>query len=136
MNTTSAASSTTGQPTAPGQGRRPQVVIVGSGFGGLNAALRLASAPVDITVIDRDNYRGFWPLLYQVATAGLGPDDIAHPIRGIYATHPNISVRMGTVCDVDFDGRSVKLEDGDSIAYDYLIVATGSSASDFGIPGV
>ena len=62
---------------------RPHVVIVGSGFGGLNAATRLAAAPVDITVIDRDNYHGFWPLLYQVATAGLAADDIAHPIRSI-----------------------------------------------------
>jgi NADH:ubiquinone reductase (H+-translocating) len=115
---------------------RPHVVIVGSGFGGLNAALRLASAPVDITVVDRDNYHGFWPLLYQVATAGLGPDDIAHPIRGIYARHPNISVRMGAVRDVDLDGRSIELDDGDRIAYDYLIMATGSSANDFGIPGV
>ena len=69
---------------------RPHVVIVGSGFGGLNAATRLAPAPVDITVVDRDNYHGFWPLLYQVATAGLGADDIAHPIRSIYSRYPNI----------------------------------------------
>jgi NADH dehydrogenase len=122
--------------TSPSDERRPHVVIVGSGFGGLNAALRLASAPVDITVIDRDNYHGFWPLLYQVATAGLGPDDIAHPIRAIYASHPNISVRMGTVSDVDLDHRLVRLEGGDTVAYDYLIMAAGTSTSDFGIPGV
>src|SRR5579863_4667123 len=113
---------------------RPHVVIVGSGFGGLNAASRLARQPVDITVVDRDNYHGFWPLLYQVATAGLGPDDIAHPIRGIYASHPNISVRMATVTDVDLDHRLVRLEDGDTVAYDYLIMAAGTSTSDFGIP--
>lgn len=115
---------------------RPRVVVVGSGFGGLNAALRLASAPVDITVIDRDNYHGFWPLLYQVATAALGPDDIAHPIRAIYAKYPNISVRMDTVVDVDLDGRLVICKEGDAIAYDYLIMAAGTSTSDFGIPGV
>src|ERR1700722_12830880 len=74
-----------------GMAIRPHVVIVGSGFGGLNAATRLAAAPVDITVVDRDNYHGFWPLLYQGATAGLGADDIAHPIRSIYAPHPNIN---------------------------------------------
>jgi NADH dehydrogenase len=114
----------------------PQVVIVGSGFGGLNAALRLATAPVDITVIDRDNYHGFWPLLYQVATAGLGPDDIAHPIRAIYASHNNISVRVGTVCDVDLDQHQIELDDGDRVAYNYLIMAAGTSTSDFGITGV
>jgi NADH:ubiquinone reductase (H+-translocating) len=120
---------------------RTRVVIVGSGFGGLNAALRLAREPVDITVIDRDNYHGFWPLLYQVATAGLGSDDIAHPIRSIYGKHPNISVRLGTVTDVDLQARhvTVKSQGGKhhaELPYDYLILAAGSSTSDFGIPGV
>jgi NADH:ubiquinone reductase (H+-translocating) len=125
---------------------RARVVIVGSGFGGLNAALRLAHQPVDITVVDRDNYHGFWPLLYQVATAGLGSDDIAHPIRSIYGKYPNISVRLGTVTDIDLDARHVVVEhrpgqhgpDGDrtELPYDYLILAAGTSASDFGIPGV
>jgi NADH:ubiquinone reductase (H+-translocating) len=120
---------------------RARVVIVGSGFGGLNAALRLARQPVDITVVDRDNYHGFWPLLYQVATAGLGSDDIAHPIRNIYGKHRNISVRLGTVTEVDLDGHQVTVASsgGQHLAhlpYDYLIVAAGSSTSDFGIPGV
>jgi NADH dehydrogenase len=115
---------------------RPHVVIVGSGFGGLNAALRLAKAPVDITVVDRDNYHGFWPLLYQVATAGLGADDIAHPIRSIYAPYPNINVRLGTVSGVDLDGRTVVLDGGPVLEYDFLILAAGSSTNDFGIPGV
>ncbi len=115
---------------------RPHVVIVGSGFGGLNAALRLASAPVDVTVVDRDNYHGFWPLLYQVATAGLGSDDIARPIRAVYSDHPNISARMGTVTGVDMDHRSIELDHEATIGYDFLILAAGSSTTDFGIPGV
>jgi NADH dehydrogenase len=115
---------------------RPRVVIVGSGFGGLNAATRLAPGPVDITVVDRDNYHGFWPLLYQVATAGLGADDIAHPIRSIYGRHPNISVRLGSVSGVDLEQRMVEIDGDPTLPYDFLILAAGSSTSDFGIPGV
>lgn len=114
---------------------RSRVVVVGSGFGGLNAALRLARLPVEVTVIDRDNYHGFWPLLYQVATAALGSDDIAHPIRSTYGAFGNIAVRLGTVTDVDLAARAVVVGD-DRIPYDYLILAAGSSASDFGIEGV
>jgi NADH:ubiquinone reductase (H+-translocating) len=115
---------------------RPHVVIVGSGFGGLNTALRLARSAVDVTVIDRDNYHGFWPLLYQVATAGLGADDIAHPIRSIYAPYPNISVRLGNVSTVDLDARVVEVDEVTALHYDYLVLAAGSSSDDFGIPGV
>jgi NADH dehydrogenase len=115
---------------------RPHVVIVGSGFGGLNAALRLAPAPVDVTVVDRDNYHGFWPLLYQVATAGLGADDIAHPIRSIYAPYPNINVRLGRVSALDLDERVVELDGAPALPYDFLVLAAGSSTNDFGVPGV
>ena len=115
---------------------RPHIVVVGSGFGGLNATIRLARLPVDITVVDRDNYHGFWPLLYQVATAGLGADDIAHPIRSIYSEHPNISVRLGTVTAVDLEKRLVEIDGEPGLRYDYLVLAAGSSTSDFGIPGV
>jgi NADH dehydrogenase len=115
---------------------RPHVVIVGSGFGGLNAAIHLARAPVDVTVVDRDNYHGFWPLLYQVATAGLGPDDIAKPIRAVFAPHRNIRVRIGTVTGVDVAARRVCVDDTDELAYDFLILAAGTSNTDFGIPGV
>lgn len=115
---------------------RPHVVIVGSGFGGLNAATRLAHQPVDITVVDRDNYHGFWPLLYQVATAGLGADDIAHPIRSIYSEFPNVAVRLGTVTAVDLEERLLEVDGEPGLRYDYLILAAGSSTSDFGIPGV
>jgi NADH dehydrogenase len=115
---------------------RPEVVIVGSGFGGLNAATRLARAPVDITVIDRDNYHGFWPLLYEVATAALGAENIAHPIRSIYSDHPNVRVRLGTVSGIDLDRRVVMIDGNSTVPYDYLVLAAGSSTSDFGIPGV
>jgi NADH:ubiquinone reductase (H+-translocating) len=115
---------------------RPHVVIVGSGFGGLNAAKHLAPAPVDITVVDRDNYHGFWPLLYQVATAGLGTDDIAHPIRSIYGPYPNIRVRVGSVSRVDLDERVLDIDGEPALHYDFLVLAAGSSTSDFGIPGV
>jgi NADH dehydrogenase len=113
-------------------------VIIGGGFGGLNVVTRLAAAgaPVDITLIDRDNYHGFWPLLYQVATAALGADDIAHPIRSVCAEYDNVRVRLGTVVGVDLDERVVTLDDGGSVPYDFLVLAAGSSTTDFGIPGV
>lgn len=111
-------------------------MIVGAGFGGLTAARALARRPVDVTLIERHNYHGFWPLLYQVATAGLAPDDIALNVRGIFQRDPNVEVRMATVTGVDFDGRVVHCEDGPPVGYDYLVVAVGSTSSDFGIPGV
>ena len=125
----------------PGQGRgpdepRPKVVVVGSGFGGLNCALRLARQPVDVTVVDRDNYNGFWPLLYQVATGGLGPDDIARPVRALYSRRDSVTPRMGTVSGVDLEQRLVHLEGQPDLPYDYLVLAAGSSTTDFGIPGV
>src|SRR5579875_279945 len=115
---------------------RPHVVIVGSGFGGLNAAKRLAEGPVDITVVDRDNYHGFWPLLYQVATSGLGGDDIARPIRAVFSGNGNVDVRVGSVTAIDLDARRLGLDGTDELAYDHLILAAGSSTTDFGIPGV
>ncbi|HEX3426237.1 MAG TPA: NAD(P)/FAD-dependent oxidoreductase [Acidimicrobiales bacterium] len=115
---------------------RPRVVIVGAGFGGTNVTRELMDGPFEITLIDRDNYHGFWPLLYQVATAGLGPEDIAHPVRGMFGDRANVHVRLGTVSGVDLDRRLVHIEDEDDVEYDYLVLAAGSSTSDFGIPGV
>ena len=115
---------------------RPRVVIVGAGFGGINATKKLMDGPFEIVLVDRDNYHGFWPLLYQVATAGLGPEDIAHPVRGLFGDRANVHVRLGTVGRVDLDRRLVHVEGEDDLPYDYLILAAGSSTSDFGIPGV
>ena len=109
----------------------PRVVIVGAGFGGLNAAQALAKAPVQITVIDRQNFHTFQPLLYQVATAGLSPGEIAAPIRSILRSHKNIEVLMAEVTRFDLNRRTVQTSDFD-IPYDYLIVAAGATHSYFG----
>jgi NADH:quinone reductase (non-electrogenic) len=110
----------------------PRVVILGCGFGGLWAAQALRKAPVDVTVIDRTNHHLFTPLLYQVATAGLSAPAIAAPIRHILARQRNVTVLMGDVQSIDAARRAVVMEDGSEIAYDYLIVATGSMHSYFG----
>ena len=111
---------------------RPHVVILGGGFGGLNAAKGLAHAPVDVTVVDRHNHHLFQPMLYQVATAALSPGDIASPIRSILRRQKNTEVLLGDAGAVDPEGRRVTLADGTTLAYDYLIVATGANHSYFG----
>ncbi len=111
---------------------RPQVVVLGAGFGGLTAARALASAPVDITLIDRHNYHLFQPLLYQVATATLSPADIAVPIRSTFRDQKNAKVLLGDVAGIDRTARSVELKDGRHVPYDYLVVATGARHAYFG----
>src|SRR5580700_1108086 len=113
------------------QKSNPRVVIVGAGFGGLVAARTLARDPVQITLIDRQNFHTFQPLLYQVATAGLSPGEIAAPIRWILRSRQNIEVLMSEVQDFDLARRVVKLPDAE-IPYDYLIVASGASHAYFG----
>jgi len=108
------------------------VVIIGGGFGGLNAAKALRRAPIRVTVLDRHNHHLFQPLLYQVATATLSPGDIASPIRWILRHSRNTRVLLVDVRTIDLAGRRVTLEDGTSIEYDYLIVATGTSHTYFG----
>ncbi len=110
----------------------PHIVIVGAGFGGLEAARRLAKAPVRITLVDRQNYHLFQPLLYQVAIAGLVPSQIAYPLRTIFRRQRNLNFQMGEVTAIDFDSRYVKL-DGSVIAYDYLILAMGGRTNFFGM---
>jgi NADH dehydrogenase len=112
--------------------RPHRVVILGAGFGGLSAAKDLAKASVEVTVIDRRNYHLFQPLLYQVATAGLSPAEIAEPIRGILRRQANARVLLGRVQGVDRQAREVLLEDGRRIAFDSLIVATGARHAYFG----
>jgi NADH dehydrogenase len=109
----------------------PRVAIVGAGFGGLNAAQALAHAPVKITVIDRKNFHTFQPLLYQVATAGLSPGEIAAPIRSILRSHRNVEVLMAEVTGFDLERRIVHTPEVE-VAYDYLIVAAGAQHSYFG----
>ena len=110
---------------------RPHVVIIGGGFGGLYAARSLAKHPVDITIIDRDNYHLFQPLLYQVATAALSTGDIASPIRSILRKFKNVRVIMGEVTDIDLDGKRIMTENGD-YHYDYLVNAAGARSAYFG----
>jgi NADH:ubiquinone reductase (H+-translocating) len=108
-----------------------QVVIVGAGFGGLKAAEALAHLPVKITVIDRKNHHTFQPLLYQVATAGLSPAEIAAPVREILHRHKNVEVLLGDVTGFDLENRKVQFH-GHEIGYDYLIVAAGATHAYFG----
>ncbi len=114
-----------------GRVARPKVVIIGAGFGGLSAARALGKAPVDVTLIDRHNYHLFQPLLYQVATAGLSPADIAMPIRAVLRAQKNTTVLLGRVTGIDKAARMVEL-DGRRIPYDILVVATGARHAYFG----
>ena len=110
---------------------RPRVVIIGGGFGGLAAAIGLRRAPVEVTLIDRRNHHVFQPLLYQAATGGLSPGDIAWPLRGILRRNRNTRVVMGEVQDIDTERRRVILAQGE-VPYDTLVVAAGASHSYFG----
>jgi len=112
----------------------PQVVIVGGGFGGLNAARALAGADVRVTLLDRHNYHLFQPLLYQVATASLSPGDVASPIRWILRHQSNVEVLLADVREIDPAGRRVLIDGGESIPYDYLVLASGAAHAYFGHP--
>ena len=110
---------------------KPRVIIVGSGFGGLTAAQNLAHLPVQVVVIDRKNHHTFQPLLYQVATAGLSPGEIAAPIRWILRAHSNVEVLLEEVVDFNLEERKVITKD-QALDYDYLIVASGATHAYFG----
>src|SRR5229473_864541 len=110
---------------------RPRVAIIGAGFAGLSAAKVLARKSFDVTVIDRHNYHLFQPLLYQVATAGLSPADIASPIRNVFRYQHNVSVVLANVTAVDIDSSEV-IAESRRIRFDYLIVATGAQHAYFG----
>ncbi|WP_456424884.1 NAD(P)/FAD-dependent oxidoreductase [Rhodocaloribacter sp.] len=114
---------------------KPRVVIIGAGFGGLRLARELRRAPVEVWLIDRNNYHTFQPLLYQVATAGLEPEDIAHAVRGIFQKQRNFHFRLGLVTGVDRAAKIVRLADGDALSYDYLVLAAGASTNYFGAEG-
>src|SRR5215471_18395873 len=116
-----------------GSNSKPRVVVVGAGFGGLTAARRIARLPVQVILIDRKNHHTFQPLLYQVATAGLSPGEIAAPIRWIVRTQPNIEVLLEEARDFNLEKRKIITDSGE-ISYDYLIVATGATHAYFGHP--
>jgi NADH dehydrogenase len=111
---------------------RHRVVILGGGFGGLVAAQKLKSAPVDVTLIDRRNFHLFQPLMYQVATGSLSPGDIAAPLRSVLSKQKNVQVLLGEATDIDPNAKRVTLRDGGIFEYDSLIVATGSQTSYYG----
>src|SRR4051794_1133528 len=119
-----------------GGGHRSQVVVIGAGFGGIGAGRRLADLPVDTTIVDERNHHVFQPLLYQVATAGLSPADIARPVRGIFQDDKNVDFRWARVEHIDFDQHLVHVDSGAPLPYDYLVIAGGSETRWFGIPGV
>lgn len=114
--------------------KRPKVVIVGAGFGGLTAA-RAMPKEWHVTLIDKHNFQTFLPLLYQVSTAGLAADHVAYPIRGALRK-TNVEFRMGTPASLDSETNVLTLSDGSLIEYDQLVIAMGSTTADFGIPGV
>src|SRR3954468_23812689 len=114
---------------------RPRVVIVGAGFGGLQCARKLAGTPVDVTLIDRNNYHLFTPLLYQVASSLLNPSDIARPIRSVFRGVRNVRFRRAEVTGIDLTARAVHTAEGE-VAYDYLVIAAGSTTNFFGIERV
>ncbi len=113
---------------------RPRVVILGAGFGGLNAARALAGK-ADVTLVDRHNFQTFLPLLYQVSTAALAADHVVHPVRGALRKS-GVKFRMGSPISVDHKNKSVKLDSSEVLEFDHLIVALGSATADFGVPGV
>ncbi|MCU0261644.1 MAG: FAD-dependent oxidoreductase, partial [Ilumatobacteraceae bacterium] len=115
---------------------RPRVVVIGAGFGGLQVAKGLRSAPVDVLVVDANNFHTFQPLLYQVATAGLDIDDICFPVRGIVRRHRNVRFLLGRVTAIDLAASTVMI-DGDRVErFDHLVVAAGSVNATFGVAGV
>lgn len=112
--------------------RQPHVVIVGGGFGGLEAAKALADRPVRVTLVDRSNHHLFQPLLYQVAMAGLSPAEIAIPIRSVLRNKRNLTTILGNVSAVDLDARRIELDDGGELDFDYLVIAAGARPAYFG----
>jgi NADH dehydrogenase len=115
---------------------RHRVVVIGAGFGGLAAVRALADTPVDVLLVDANNFHTFQPLLYQVATAGLDADDVAFPARGIFHHQRNVDFRMRRVSGIDLDRRLVTLDGGAELDYDHLVLAAGAVSADYGIPGV
>jgi len=111
------------------------VVVVGAGFAGLSAVRHVRRQPVEVTIVDHHNFHTFQPLLYQVATAGLDPADVAYPVRTIFGQDRNVVFRHGRAVSVDLEARQVALSDGEKLGYDRLVVATGATTGFFAVPG-
>ena len=111
------------------------MVVIGAGFAGLSATRHLLDQPVTVTIVDHHNFHTFQPLLYQVATAGLDPADVAYPVRTIFGREPNVVFRHGRALSVDVDTREVGLADGTALEYDRLVVATGATTGFLSVPG-
>ncbi|MGQ9815743.1 MAG: FAD-dependent oxidoreductase, partial [Candidatus Roseilinea sp.] len=106
--------------------RKPRIVIVGAGFGGLRLARELHRAPVDVVLVDQHNYHLFQPLLYQVATAALDPEEIAHSVRGLFHRRRNFAFRLGRVVGADWQSKRLLMDEGQPISFDYLVRAAGA----------
>ena len=115
--------------------RRPHVVVVGGGFGGLTTVKALAKSDVDITLVDRHTYNAFQPLLYQVATAGLNPGDVTFFLRATRMAQKNVSFRQGEVTGIDTAEQRITFHDGGAMEYDYLVIASGATTNYFGTKG-
>jgi NADH dehydrogenase len=113
----------------------PKVVVIGAGFGGIEVARHLRGAPVEVTLVDRNNFHTFQPLLYQVATAGLNAADVAHAVRGLFHGQGNVRFRQASVTGVDWAARRVQLDGHDDLPFDHLVVAGGATVTHFGTPG-
>src|SRR5215207_1077136 len=119
--------------------RRHRVVVVGAGFGGLAAAKTLKRSPVDVEVIDSNNFHLFQPFLYQVATAGLDADDVAYAVRGVFRRQRNANVQMATVVAADLDRKTVTVDragERAELPFDSLVLAAGAVSTDYGVDGV
>src|SRR4051794_27468228 len=115
--------------------RRPRVVVIGGGFGGLSAVRQLSVADVDVLLIDRNGYNTFQPLLYQVATGGLNPGDVTFALRAFTSRFRNADFLRGTVIGIDPVAKVVQLDQHEDVGYDYLVIACGVTTNYFGIPG-
>ncbi len=112
-----------------------RVVVIGAGFAGLAATRRLSNKPVEVMLVDQHNFHTFQPLLYQVATAGLEPADVAYPVRTIFGRAPNVRFRHGRVTRIDIEAREVNLTDAKPLSYDHLVLATGATTNYYNVPG-
>ena len=118
------------------ESEKRKVAVVGAGFGGLRVVEHLRKLPIEITLIDSSNYNMFQPLLYQVATAALEPEEIAHSIRGLFHEQDNVRFRLATITGVDWSSKQLHTQQNGDVPFDYVVFAAGTVTNDFGIEGV